>query len=146
MNNMAEPSIPEYWRGINVRFRLEGTVCTNCTEHIFPPRIVCPKCKSTNMKPKKFSGKGTLRSYTRVYDAPRGFELQVPYVMGLVKLEEGPSVTAQIVDVKPEELKIGLDLEVIFRKISSGRGRGVVQYGFKFRPQKYLLNRSNKGD
>ena len=146
MKKLAEPSIPEYWRGINARFRLEGVVCTNCSEHIFPPSIVCPNCKATNMEPKKFSGKGKLRSYTRVYDAPRGLELQVPYMMGLVKLDEGPSVTAQIVDVKPDELKIGLDLEVIFRKINSGRGRGIVQYGFKFRPQKYLLNKSNKGE
>jgi len=138
---LTEPSIPEYWRGINVRFRLEGNECTSCGRRLFPPRNVCPRCKSTSTIPKQFSGKGTLRSYTIVYEAPRGLELHVPYVMGLVKLVEGPTVTAQIVDVDPEALQIGLDLEVVFRKISAGGRRGIVRYGFKFRPLQYPFHK-----
>jgi len=57
--------------------------------------------------------------------------------MGLVELDEGPIITAQIVDVNPEELKIGLELDVVFRKISEGGRRGIVRYGFKFGPIKY---------
>lgn len=138
---MTEPSIPEYWRGIQVRFRLEGNECADCGRKLFPPRSVCPRCKSTKTIPKQFSGRGTLRSYTVVYDAPRGLELHVPYVMGLVRLEEGPTVTAQIVDVDLDALSIGLELEVVFRKISTGGRRGIVRYGFKFRPLQYPIRK-----
>ena len=143
MTQLAEPSIPEYWRGITARFLLEGTECLDCGRRTFPPRMVCPECKSTKTLPKRFSGKGTLRSYTVVYEAPKGLELHTPYVMGLVELEEGPKVTAQIVDVNPEDLKLGIELEVVFRKISEVGRRGIVRYGFKFRPLQYPLQNSN---
>ncbi len=143
MTILVEPSIPEYWRGINARFRLEGSECVDCGQRTFPPRFVCPKCKSTKSISNPFSGRGILRSYTIVHEAPKGLELHIPYIMGLVELEEGPIITAQIVDVNPEELKIGLELDMVFRKISEGGRRGIVRYGFKFGPIKYPPRSSN---
>ncbi len=62
------------------------------------------------------------------------FEKYTPYILALVELEEGPKVMSQIVDCKPEEVKIGLNVEVCFRKLFEQDEEGVISYGFKFRP------------
>ncbi|HMN14498.1 MAG TPA: OB-fold domain-containing protein, partial [Bellilinea sp.] len=74
-------------------------------------------------------------SFTTITDAPAGFEAQAPYTVALVKLEEGPVLTAQLTDVSEEEVKIGMPVEMVTRKIKDdGDKRGVILYGYKFRP------------
>lgn len=83
----------------------------------------------------QFSGGGEVYSYTTVYDAPAGFEFQAPYVAALVKLEEGPLVTAQLTDLGDEPVRIGMPVEMVTRKLrSDGDERGIIVYGYKFRP------------
>jgi hypothetical protein len=82
-----------------------------------------------------FSGRGEVCSFTTVYDAaPNGS--QVPYVLALVRLEEGPVVTAQITDADPGEVEIGMQVEMVIRKMKEDNpeGRGLIVYGYKFRP------------
>lgn len=52
-----------------------------------------------------------------------------------MELDEGAKVTAQIVDCKPEDIKIGDEVEMVFRKIREEGEDGVITYGFKFRPK-----------
>lgn len=54
-----------------------------------------------------------------------------------MELEDGTRLVAQITDVNIDELKIDMDLEQVFRKISEDGDSGIIQYGVKFRP-KYL--------
>ena len=54
--------------------------------------------------------------------------------MALVKLEEGPLVTAQLTDVEPQEIAVGMPVEMVTRKIRQEGERGVLVYGYKFRP------------
>jgi len=58
----------------------------------------------------------------------------VPYVFALVKLDEGPMVSAQIVDVKPEDVKIGMRVKAVFRRIQSEDPEGLIHYAYKFKP------------
>jgi len=81
-----------------------------------------------------FSGRGEVYSYSTVYNAPRGFEEFVPYTVALVRLEEGPLVTAQLTDVDADELRIGMPVEMVTRRVQSGGDEGVIVYGYKFRP------------
>ena len=105
-----------------------------------------------------FSGKGEVYSYTTVFEAAEGFEEFVPYVVALVKLEEGPLVTAMLTDLKykNEEIinafgekqkvktaivDIGMPLEMVTRKLRQiGDERGLLVYGYKFRP---VLEKTN---
>jgi hypothetical protein len=80
-----------------------------------------------------FSGGGELYSYTVVQEPPAGYEHQAPYVVGLVKLDEGPLVTAQITDLDDQPLTIGDRLEMVTRKLTSEGERGMIVYGYKFR-------------
>ena len=82
----------------------------------------------------KFNGRGELYSYSTVYDAPAGYEGQAPYTVALVKLQEGPLVTAQLTDVDRDELQIGMPLEMTTRKLRTEGDEGVIVYGYKFRP------------
>ena len=126
--------IPRYWRLKNQRYRLQGRKCQDCGNLSFPPRLVCPKCKSRNSEPYEFHGRGKLFTYTTLYQAPDRFDPMVPYVVGLIDLEEGVRVTAQVTDILPEELEIGMDLEMVIRKIYADGDKGPILYGYKFRP------------
>ena len=127
--------IPRYWRLKNQRYRMRGKKCLDCGNLSFPPRIVCPECKSRNCEPYEFNGKGTLYSYTTIYQAPDRFDQMAPYFVGMIDLEEGVRITAQLTDVTLKELEIGMDLEMVIRQIYEDGPRGPVLYGYKFRPK-----------
>jgi len=81
----------------------------------------------------KLSGKGTIYSYTVLAETPAGFEEQAPYVLALIKLEEGPLITAQLTDLA-DVPQIGQPVEMVTRKLRSDGEHGVILYGYKFRP------------
>lgn len=122
------------WRLRDQRYRLEGTVCQNCGAKFFPPRQVCTDCKSTNLTPHEFVGQGEIYSFTTVRQAPLGHEGNIPYIVGIIKLDEGPMVEAQITDVNPDDVKIGQRVEMVTRKLREYGEEGLVVYGYKFRP------------
>lgn len=126
--------IPRYWRLKNQRYRLQGRKCTDCGNLSFPPRLVCPKCKSRKSEPHEFRGVGKLYSYTIIYQAPDRFDPMVPYTVGLIDLEEGVRITAQVTDILPEDLEMGMKLEMVIRKIYADGDKGPILYGYKFRP------------
>lgn len=57
----------------------------------------------------------------------------IPYILAIVKLEEGPKLTAEIVDCEIDEVKIGKEVGAVFRKIVEKGPHGVIQYGYKFK-------------
>jgi len=70
-----------------------------------------------------------------VFNPPAGFEEYAPYTVALVKLEEGPIVTAQLTDVEPERVAIGQPVEMVTRKLRDDGHAEVISYGYKFRPR-----------
>jgi uncharacterized OB-fold protein len=80
------------------------------------------------------SGRGEIYSFTTMYNVPRGYEDQSPYTVALVKLEDGPMVTAQLTDVDAADVKIGLRVEMVTRKLREDGDEGQIIYGYKFRP------------
>ena len=96
----------------------------------------------------KLSGRGKVWSYTTIFDgdhAPQGFENYAPYTVALIQLEEGPMVTAMMTDLdrnKPRETEnqerqrvfIGQKVEMVTRKLREDGQRGMIVYGYKFRP------------
>ena len=127
--------IPRHWRLRKQRYSLTGEVCPHCEAKLFPPRDVCPECGGEARTLYNFSGRGEVYSYTTIYEPPAGFEDNVPYTVALVKLEEGPLVTAQLTDVDPQDVSIGISVEMVTRRLrSDGDERGLLVYGYKFRP------------
>ena len=127
--------IPRHWRLKKQRYALVGEICPHCQAKLFPARDVCPECGGEAKTHYTFSVKGEIYSYTTLHDAPAGFEEQVPYTVALVKLIEGPMVTAQLTDLGEQSVQIGMPVEMVTRKIrQDGNKEGILVYGYKFRP------------
>lgn len=125
--------VPRYWRLKNQRYRLQGKKCIDCGTMSFPPRIVCQKCKSRNTQSYRFKGTGTLYSYTIIYQGTGKFDHYVPYIVALIDLEEDVRITAQLTDIKLEDIEIGMELEMVIRQLYEDGVRGPILYGYKFR-------------
>lgn len=87
------------------------------------------------MEKYSFSGQGEVYSFTVIYDAPTGFTKFAPYPIALIKLSEGPMITAQLTDVDLDQIYIGMPVEMVTRKLSEDGDRGLISYGYKFRPR-----------
>ena len=128
--------ISRHWRLRKQRYALMGEVCPHCDAKLFPPRDVCPECGQEAKTLFHFSGRGEVYSYTTVYEPPAGYEEYAPYTVALVKLEEGPIVTAQLTDLGDQPVQIGAPVEMVTRKLrQDGDERGLIVYGYKFRPR-----------
>ena len=127
--------IPRHWRLKQQRYGLVGEICPHCDARIFPPRDVCPSCGGEAKTAFAFSGRGEVYSHTTIYSAPSGYDETTPYTVALVKLAEGPVVTAQLTDLGDQPVEIGMPVEMVTRRLrSDGDERGVLVYGYKFRP------------
>jgi len=93
-----------------------------------PPRPLAPAQVACDMEWVQLSGKGTLEAFSIIYIAPtlmiqEGYGRDNPYCAGVVRLTEGPAISAQILGVdvrRPETIRIGTPLSVEF--IDSGEG------------------------
>jgi len=64
-------------------------------------------------------GKGTIYSFTVVHHAySPAYEGELPYVVAIVELEEGVSVVSNIVGCKPEQVEIGMHVELTFEDVT----------------------------
>jgi uncharacterized OB-fold protein len=127
-------AVPRFWREIPNRYNLVGARCGNCNKILFPPRYICPFCRRMGkLEPYRLKRQGKVLSYTAVHVAAEGFEDQVPYVLAIIELEDGPRLTAQITDCNADEIKIGDEVEIVFRRMGEESQEGVIYYGFKGR-------------
>jgi uncharacterized OB-fold protein len=127
--------IPRHWRLQKQRYGLVGEVCPHCNTKLFPPRDICPECGQEARQPFNFSGHGEIFSYTTIFEPPAGYEEYAPYTVALVKLDEGPILTAQLTDLGDEPVEIGMPVEMVTRRLrQDGDERGILVYGYKFRP------------
>lgn len=109
--------------------RLVGSLCPSCKTRVFPPRDFCPACDSEDAPiPVVLAPVGTVHSYTIVRQAPGG--RVVPYTLGLVDLEDGVRVFAQL-DETPESIDIGMQVQLIFRNIVPSPGEPRLGYAFE---------------
>jgi uncharacterized OB-fold protein len=86
-----------FWEGA-AREELLLRHCTACGKLHYPPRHLCPHCWSDKLDWTPSAGKGMVYSFTVMHRAPTpDFVGNVPYVVALVDLEEGPRMMANIV-------------------------------------------------
>ena len=89
--------------------------CGKCQEFQFYPRGICSNCWCEDIQWVTASGKGTVWTFTETrQNRTPGFEEDVPYVLALVELEEGVKMFTNIIDCSPNEVKIGMAVEVTF--------------------------------
>lgn len=77
---------------------------------------------------------GNVISFTRVFVPPAGFESQAPYIVAVVKFDNGKRYTAQLVDWDIRHLVSGQKVKAILRRTRDPGEEGVIPYGIKFKP------------
>ena len=92
--------------------------CGACGRAHHYPRPFCPFCWSEDVSSEQASGRATLYTHSTVYvNDLSPFRDRLPYVAALVELEEGPRVMTNVVDCAPEDLRMGMPLQVAFREL-----------------------------
>lgn len=92
--------------------------CAACGEHIFYPRIACPHCAADDLEWVEASGKGSVYSYTVVENnAPSAFIADMPYVVAVIRLEEGVQMLSNVVDCDPHAVTCDMPVEVCFERL-----------------------------
>ena len=141
---MAYVSIPTYWKSIPQRYSLVGMKCKICGTVNLPVRRSCIGCgKEAGYQSFKLKGKGTVYSYTVISagGAPPEFSEQEKlggsFAVAVIQLEEGPRIVGQMTDCRPNEVRIGMEVEAVFRRIYEDDD--IIRYGLKFRPERDLL-------
>lgn len=92
--------------------------CEDCHKVIHYPRMACPHCFSDRLGWQQASGRGTIYSYTVVQaNAPSAFAADVPYVVAVIRLEEGVQMLSNIVDCDFDKLACDQPVEVVFERL-----------------------------
>ena len=114
-------------------YRLIAYKCKSCGRAHYPPANACPYCGSRDLGEIELPRVGRILSYSIVYTTPFEDKDRSPVVIGLVDLGVARLI-AEIVDVKPEDVRIDDRVEAVFRRISVDGDTGLIVYGIKFRP------------
>ncbi|MBE3558090.1 MAG: Zn-ribbon domain-containing OB-fold protein [Ktedonobacteraceae bacterium] len=120
MNDKPIPDVSEiarpYWEAAR-REELAIQRCRACGAAIFYPRHWCPACFSLNLGWEKASGSGEVLSYSIIYQAPfESYAPDVPYVLAIIKLAEGPQMMTNIINCRPENIYVGMPVQVTFER------------------------------
>jgi len=90
--------------------------CSDCDVLRHPPRPMCGQCQSTNWQGIEASGKGTVYSYTILHHPIiPGYDFPCP--VGLIDLEEGTRIVANIRGCELNEIHIGMKVECMFEDV-----------------------------
>lgn len=114
----VSPALAPYFAAARAG-RLVVQRCTGCSALRFPPRELCSACLATEATWQEVSGRGEIFSYYVMHQVyHQGFAAEVPYAVVVVKLEEGPKLTSNVVDCPLDEIAIGMPVEVVFEELS----------------------------
>ena len=125
--------LAKHWRQQAARYRLEGQRQRVNGVVQFPPAPSLG-AEADLWEPYTLNGAGTIYSFTVVRQPPAGYEEQAPYIMALVRLAEGPLITAQLTDCDAGSVTIDMPVEVVTRRLRDLGPDGLIIYGYKFRP------------
>ncbi|MEL9929688.1 MAG: Zn-ribbon domain-containing OB-fold protein, partial [Sulfolobales archaeon] len=126
---MLRRSPAKIWRSRDILYRLKYATCKSCGKAFYPPRARCVYCGSQDVEYRYSSGRGVVKEYTILYQTPSGFGDLSPLIIGLVELEEGFSMLAQIVDVEPDKITPGMRVEAVLRRLVVDGSTGLIYYG-----------------
>lgn len=106
-----------FWEGARAG-RLLILRCRDCGTYIHLPKPACRACGGSNLAPEPVSGRGVVHTYTVTHAPVAGFT--PPFAVVLVELVEqvGLRLVSSLVDVPPDEVRIGMPVEVVFERVS----------------------------
>ena len=108
-----------FWQAAR-EHRLAVMRCRDCGKHFFYPRELCPFCHRAAVEWVRASGRGKIYTFT-IARRPAGpaFKADVPYVIALVELEEGPRLMTNIVTKEVDRIRIGQSVKAVFDDVTA---------------------------
>ena len=122
------------WRSYPQTYRLEAARCKGCGKVFFPPRLVCSSCKGRDFEAFRMKRTGKVITHTVIRTPSDDFAGLAPFAVGIIEMDDGVRLTSQIVDADLEEVKIGMPVQMEFRRISAEGDAGAISYGYKAVP------------
>jgi uncharacterized OB-fold protein len=112
------PDTKAFWEGCREHvIRIQK--CGDCGHLRWPPAFLCSNCLSRNTQWITATGRGTVYSYVVYHVAyDPSFKEDLPYVVALVKLEEGPHLLTNIVGCDPQALSCEVAVEVVWDDVT----------------------------
>lgn len=115
---VVQPWAQPFWDAARQQ-RLMLQHCQDCDRTIHYPRIECPHCGSGRLDWRAASGRGSIYSFTVVQsNAPSAFAADQPYVVAVIRLEEGVQMLSNIVQCDPQRLQCDQMVEVVFEPLN----------------------------
>jgi uncharacterized OB-fold protein len=107
-----------FWEATRQR-TLQLPHCRSCGHIWFPPYARCPRCLSADREWMTVSGRGEVFAFT-IFDRPylRSFRDEIPYHVALIRLQEGPMLYGDVVDLGDRPIAIGLEVQVVFDAVT----------------------------
>ena len=126
---VVTPTTQAFWKATaEGRFILQK--CDSCSSIQWFPRNYCAECSANTFTTFDCSGKGVVYSYTIIRKVANAYKEATPFVVAYVELEEGPRIMTNIVECKPEDVAVGMAVDMVFHDT----GEGTALY--RFRPAK----------
>jgi len=137
MSEEIEITVQNYLEYVNSK-KLMGSKCKKCNETYVPPRKLCIKCNSTDLEWVEMSGKGKLAAFSCIgvgttFMVSKGYSMKKPYCFSVIKLDEGPMISGQLIGVdesKPDTILIGTPVKLSFIETDL-KGETRVDLGFE---------------
>jgi uncharacterized OB-fold protein len=96
--------------------KLLGLKCRACGAITIPPKMACRQCASPDMEIVEVKSNGKIRTFTTVFVGAEGRESEVPYIIVMVELEEGPWLMGNLEGIDPKQAS----MEIIGKKVKMG--------------------------
>jgi uncharacterized OB-fold protein len=93
--------------------RLVAQRCALCGRLRHPPRPMCPECRSLDVEVVELAGRGVVYSYALLHH-PQHPAFEYPVLAALIDLDEGIRIVSNVVGVEPDQVRIGLPVQVEF--------------------------------
>jgi len=137
MSEETDITIQSYLEYINSK-KLMGSKCKKCGAVDVPPRKLCIKCNSTDVDWIEMSGNGQIAAFSCIsvgttFMVEKGYSMKKPYCFSVIKLDEGPMVSGQLLGVdesKPDTIKIETPVKIKFIETEL-KGETRVDLGFE---------------
>jgi hypothetical protein len=110
---------------------LVGIKCAKCSEIVFPKALLCPSCGAEDVEEVALSTRGKVWTYTIVHVGYGSIIQTPPYATAFVELEDGGYVHTPVVGCDPEEVSIGMDVELELITTEERDDDETVVYAFK---------------
>lgn len=112
------PESEPFWAGARDH-KLLMQKCASCGKFWFPPGTICPHCGAAEFSWTETSGRGrvfTFVTYQRLYN--KAWDGEVPYVVAIVELEEGPRMLTNITGIDAADVVCDMAVRVVFDDVT----------------------------